>query len=75
MNRQNNLIKNKVGEQTLLDFKTYHKAIVIKTVWYRHKNRQNRSIEQSPEIGQYIYAQLISTTVQREFSGERIVFN
>lgn len=52
--------KNKVKRLILPRFKTYHKTIVLKTMWYWHKKRLTDlwNTLESSEINPYVYSQL-----------------
>lgn len=67
------LKKNKAGQLTLPNSKTYSKATIIKTVWYWGKDRYTGQgdIIESPETDPiHKYSQFL-TNVQSHFNGKQ----
>ena len=68
---------NKFGRLKFPDFKTYYKAIVIKTVWSWHMDRHTAQYKNSESKNKpiHLWSNWFSTRVPTSFNRERTVFS
>jgi hypothetical protein len=59
------------------DLKLYYRAIVIKTVWYRYKDRQadKRKRIEEPEMNPHTYSHLIFDKAAKTIQWKKIGFS
>jgi uncharacterized protein (DUF736 family) len=51
--------KSTAGGITIPDFKLYHRALTIKTVWHKNRQEDEWLKIKDPDINLHIYSQLI----------------
>ena len=65
--------KTKAGGITILDFKLCYKPVIIKKVWYWHKNRHTDQWNgiQNPQMDPQTYSQLTFDKAGKEYPIEK----